>query len=158
MIPLLLTPHDWQVLDGNLPEPMISTRYATQNSCMGLCRKYYYLVKTSVIPAQAGTQWFAAKTTDGRLVGIATAYINPDNTCNVDGFIHKRFNDSYEALINAAIDWGTRQHALQFATRLSVEDEEKRALFEELGFRTQALDGTFTIADRAVGALTMLLN
>ena len=27
MIPLLLTPHDWQVLDGNLPMPMISTRY-----------------------------------------------------------------------------------------------------------------------------------
>ena len=108
---------------------------------------------------QAGTQWFAAKTTDGRLVGIATAYINPDNTCNVDGFIHKRFNDSYEVLINAAIDWGTRQHALQFTTRLSVEDEEKRANFEELGFRTQALDGTFTIGDRQVdAALTMLLQ
>ena len=44
MIPLLLTPHDWQILDGNLPTPMISTRYERQNSCMGLCRKYYYLL------------------------------------------------------------------------------------------------------------------
>ena len=39
MIPLLLTPHDWQVLDGNLPVPMVSIRYAMQSSCMGLCRK-----------------------------------------------------------------------------------------------------------------------
>ena len=45
MIPLLVTPHDWQVLDGNLPVPMLSTRYAVQSSCMGLCRKYYDLVK-----------------------------------------------------------------------------------------------------------------
>ena len=155
MIPLLLTPHDWQILDANLPEPMISTRYATQNSCMGLCRKYYYLVKTSVIPAQAGTKWFAAKTTDNRIVGIATAYIGPDNTCNVDGFIHKRFNDSYEALINAAIEWGTRQHAVRVATRLSVEDEEKLAHFENLDFRIDAPHGTFTIGDRQVPALTM---
>ena len=173
MIPLLLTPHDWQILDANLPEPMISTRYAMQNSCMGLCRKYYYLLSPlspregarhlthqaqRVRRGMPAAQWFAAKTTDNRIVGIATAYIGPDNTCNVDGFIHKRFNDSYEALINAAIEWGTRQHAVRVATRLSVEDEEKRALFEELGFRTQALDGTFTVADRAIGALTMLLN
>ena len=150
MIPLLLTPHDWQVLDGNLPEPMISTRYAMQNSCMGLCRKYYYLVKRD------DAQWFAAKTTDNRIVGIATAYIGPDNTCNVDGFIHKRFNDSYEALINAAIEWGTRQHAVRVATRLSVEDEEKLAHFENLDFRIDAPHGTFTIGDRQVPALTML--
>ena len=30
MIPLLLAPHDWQILDGNLPTPMISTRYASR--------------------------------------------------------------------------------------------------------------------------------
>ena len=124
--------------------------------CMGLCRKYYYLVKPPQ-DERIDAEWFAAKTRDGRLVGIATASINPDNTCNVDGFIHKRFNDSYEALINAAIEWGTRQHALQFTTRLSVEDEEKRANFEELGFRTQALDGTFTIGDRQVDAVALLL-
>ena len=175
MIPLLLTPHDWQVLDGNLPTPMISTRYAEQNSCMGLCRKYYYLVKPSaipakpsVIPAQAGIQtstrpthaadWFAAKTSDGRLVGISTAYFDADNVCHVDGFIHARFKGSFQALINAAIEWGEHHNCQRFASRLSVEDEEKRAEFENLDFRIASTNGSFTIGDREVAALTMIRN
>ncbi|MYF80113.1 MAG: GNAT family N-acetyltransferase, partial [Chloroflexi bacterium] len=93
MIPLLLTPHDWQILDGNLPTPMISTRYAEQNSCMGLCRKYYYLI-SPLSPREGGreraqrdrrgmpaAEWFAAKTSDGRLLGISTAWIDTDGVC-----------------------------------------------------------------------------
>lgn len=151
MIPLLLTPHDWQVLDGNLPTPMISTRYAEQNSCMGLCRKYYYLVK------RGNAEWFAAKTTDGRLVGIATAWINTDNTCHLDGFIHARFNDSYDTLIGAAIEWGRQRNAVQFTAKLSVEDEDKRNHFEGLGFRPGTMDGSFKVGDRQIKAITMLL-
>ena len=184
MIPLLLTPHDWQVLDGNLPTPMVSTRYAEQNSCMGLCRKYYYLVKPPhaipepdivnpttniVIPAEAGIQrygargirganWFAAKTDDGRLVGLATAFTVAEGICYVDGFIHKRFIDSYEALVGAAIEWGKKLKAVRFATRLSVEDEEKRAKFEELGFRARSQEGTFILGEREVPAVSMLLE
>ena len=152
MIPLLLTPHDWQVLDGNLPTPMISTRYAMQNSCMGLCRKYYYLVKRD------NAEWFAAKTSDQRLVGISTAWIDGGNICHVDGFIHARFKDSYGALINAAIEWASQQNSVRFVTRLSVEDEEKQANFEALGFRTRDLGGTFTVGDREVGAISMFLD
>ena len=152
MIPLLLTPHDWQVLDGNLPTPMISTRYAEQNSCMGLCRKYYYLVKRD------DAEWFAAKTSDGRLVGIGTAWIDTENVCNVDGFIHKRFNDSYKLLIDAAIEWGQQRNATRVAARICAEDIEKRALFGDFGFRTGPLDGTFTIGEREVPAVSMLLN
>ena len=170
MIPLLLTPHDWQVLDGNLPTPMISTRYAEQNSCMGICRKYYYLISPSShreggreraqrdrrgMPA---AEWFAAKTDDGRLVGIATAYVDTDNVCHVDGFVHARFMDSYDALINAAIGWGMQQESVGIATRLSVEDEEKRAELEALGFRVGSIDGTFAVGDREVRALMMLLD
>ncbi len=163
MIPLLLTPHDWQILDGNLPNPMVSTRYAMQDSCMGLCRKYYYLVKHD------DAEWFAAKTSDGRLVGISTAWIDADNVCNVDGFVHARFNDSYDALISAAIEWGEQHNATRFAARLSVEDEEKQAKFETLGFRPTssplqgeiergAPDGKFSVGDRDVPAQTMFLN
>lgn len=152
MIPLLLTPHDWQVLDGNLPTPMISTRYAEQNSCMGLCRKYYYLVKRD------DAEWFAAKTSDGRLVGIATAWIDGDKVCHVDGFVHARFGESYGALIDAAIDWGKGRGATGLVTRISVEDEEKRAHFEALGFRRRAIDGTFNIGGRDVSALTMVVD
>ncbi len=151
MIPLLLMPHDWQVLDGNLPTPMVSTRYAMQNSCMGLCRKYYYLVQRD------DAEWFAAKTSDGRLVGIATARVDTDGVCSVDGFIHGRFKDSYEALITAAIEWGEQRNAVRFTARLSVEDEEKRAEFEELGFRDRAQDGVFTVGDREMPAVAMTL-
>ncbi len=152
MIPLLLTPHDWQVLDGNLPTPVVSTRYAEQNSCMGLCRKYYYLVKRD------NAEWFAAKTSDGRLVGIATGYIDADNVCHVDGFIHKRFNDSYKSLIDAAIEWGRERNATRFVARICAEDVEKRALFGDFGFRTGPIDGTFTISEREVPAASMLLD
>ena len=152
MIPLLLTPHDWQVLDGNLPTPMVSTRYAMQNSCMGLCRKYYYLVK------REDAEWFAAKTDDGRLVGIATAFIDAENICRVDGFIHKRFNDSYKLLIDAAIEWGQERNATRFAARICAEDIEKRALFDDFGFQTGPIDGTFTISEREVPAVSMLLE
>lgn len=152
MIPLLLTPHDWQILDGNLPTPMVSTRYAMQNSCMGLCRKYYYLVK------RGDAEWFAAKTSDGRLVGIATARVGSDGVCSVDGFVHGRFKDSYEALITAAIEWGEQRNAVRFTSRLSVEDEEKRTQFEGLGFRDGAEDGVFAVGGRDVPAVMMILN
>ena len=170
MIPLLLTPHDWQILDGNLPMPMISTRYERQNSCMGLCRKYYYLL--SPLSHREGgreraqrdrrgmyaAEWFAAKTNDQRLVGIATAWIDAENVCNVDGFIHRRFNSSYQSLIDAAIEWGRQLSATRFAARLCVEDIEKRELFESFGFRNGPIDGTFTISDRDVPAISMLLD
>ena len=152
MIPLLLTPHDWQVLDGNLPVPMVSIRYAMQSSCMGLCRKYYDLVRRD------GATWFAAKTDDGRLVGIATARTDVANVCSVDGFIHARFGDSYDALIGAAIEWGRSQDAVRITTKLSVEDEDKQAAFESLGFRKGSLDGTFTLDDSEVAAVTMTLE
>ena len=170
MIPLLLTPHDWQVLDGNLPEPMISTRYARQDSCMGLYRKYRYLIEPTEYPSphrwlqQWGTsrhlsaEWFAAKTGDGRLVGIATAWIDAENVCNVDGFIHKRFNDSYKSLIDSAIEWGRRLNVTRFVARLCIEDIEKRALFRDFGFGTGPFDGTFTISEREVPTVSMLLN
>ena len=38
MIPLLVSPHDWQALDFNTG--MMSTRYAVQDSCLGLYRRY----------------------------------------------------------------------------------------------------------------------
>ncbi len=152
MIPLLVTPHDWQVLDGNLPVPMLSIRYAMQSSCMGLCRKYYDLVK------RERTAWYAAMTDDGRLVGISTAWLDGANVCNVDGFIHARFSDSYNDLIAAAIEWGHSQNAALITTRLSVEDEDKQAAVESLGFRRGDVDGSFTLDDREVAAVTMTLE
>ena len=170
MIPLLLTPHDWQVLDGNLPTPMVSTRYAMQNSCMGLCRKYYYLLSPLSLReggreqaqrdrrGMPAAEWFAAKTSDERLVGISTAWIDDNNACHVDGFIHARFVYSFRDLMNAAIDWGNQRESERIATRVSVEDEAKQALFAEIGFRAGGADGLFVVGDRQVDAISMLLE
>lgn len=152
MIPLLVTPHDWQVLDGNLPVPMISTRYDTQNSCMGMCRKYYDLVNRD------DAEWFAAKTSDDRLVGMSTARIGDSGLCHIDGFTHKRFQDSWPSLIESSIEWGKSQNAAGFAARLSVEDEEKQRMFESLGFGKGEIDGAVTYGGRDVNTRTMRLN
>ena len=65
MIPLIVAPHDWWVLDANVA--LYSTRYIEQNSCMGLYPRYAKLVE------QGTGAWFAARTRDGRLVGLASA-------------------------------------------------------------------------------------
>ena len=149
MVPLLLAPHDWQVLDGNLTEPMISTRYAVQDSCMGLCRKYLYLV------ARDDADWFAAKTGDGRIVGICTARVDDGNVCWIDGFTHARFDESFGALIETAIEWGALRNADRFAARLSVEDVDKQNAFESLGFRRGEAAGVYALGNRDVAAVTM---
>lgn len=150
MIPLLLAPHDWQVLDANVPTQMISTSYANQNSCMGLYRRYGHLVKRD------GATWFAAKTKDDRPVGIATAVVDDRNICHVDGFTHQRFLNSYCELIETAIEWGTRHGSQRFMAKLSAEDDEKRGYFERLGFRTGPGNGGFTVGDREVAAISMV--
>ena len=151
MIPLLLAPHDWQVLDGNLPEPMLSTRYATQNSCMGLCRRYYALVKGG----GAGAAWFSAKTDDHRVVGIATARVTASNACNVDGFAHARFDGAFESLIEAAVAWGEGRGADRLTAVVPIEDEDKRARLEALGFSDAQVEGTFALGDRRVESVTL---
>jgi GNAT superfamily N-acetyltransferase len=148
MIPLLLTPHDWQVLDGNLPAPMLSTRYAVQRSCMGLCRKYYQLVERD------SGEWFAARTAKGRLVGIATAQIEA-GVGHVDGFTHGRHTSCWSELMQAAMVWADSRGASSFATRVSAEDEDKQALFASLGFERRGPSGTFDLGERRVPALEM---
>lgn len=91
-------------------------------------------------------------------MGIATARVDTDGVCSVDGFIHGRFKDSYEALIMAAMEWGEQRNAVRFTARLSVEDEEKRVEFEGLGFRYGAEDGVFAVDGRDVPAVAMILN
>ena len=97
MIPLIVTPHDWWVLDANVE--LYSTRYIEQNSCMGLYPRYAKLVE------QGAGAWFAARTRDGRLVGLASARPDGEGACQVDGFVHGRYGGAWANLMQAAIDW-----------------------------------------------------
>jgi len=130
MIPLILTPHDSPVLDANVG--LYSCRYQTQNSCMGLYPRY-----TRALDNGAGA-FFAARTTDGRVVGLATARrIDSDHSeqiYQIDGFVHHRFAAAWPDLIKAACDWAHTQGAATLCAQIGAEDVAKQAVFQALGF------------------------
>ena len=147
MIPLLVAPHDWQVLDGNAAK--FSTRYEVQHRCTG-----QYGLYAELTADRRGT-WLCAQTSDGRVVGMATARLDRSGGCRVDGFAHRSYMDSWEDLIESAMGWGVTAGASRLETRLSIEDEEKRALFEKLGFRLAGDSGDFEMDGRKVRAIRL---
>jgi GNAT superfamily N-acetyltransferase len=147
MIPLLVSPHDWQVLDANTG--MYSTRYRVQHSCMGLYPKYFAITEDG-----RGT-WFSAVTEDGRVVGLATARLDAGRGCQVDGFTHKYHQTAWEPLIQSAIDWGASSGASSWWAAVSAEDEEKQALFESLGFRRSGAGEEFSLEGRTVASVRL---
>ena len=149
MIPLIVAPHDWQVLDANVG--LFSTRYRLQPSCMGLFTKYQ-----AALEGDRGG-WFAARTGQGRVVGLATARLDGAGGCQVDGFAHKYFLESWDGPIKAAMDWGASQGTDQCWAAVSVEDEDKRALFQALGFRQVGPADDFDLDGRAVGSIRMAI-
>ena len=142
IIPLLHTPHDWQILDANTA--MASTRYEVQGSCNGLYRRYGYIGRSGF------GEWFAAMTDDGRVVGLSTARLNEAKQCYVDGFTHPMFADCYKSLIDAAIQWGKSSAATSIYSRLSDEDEEKQQLWQSFDFQKIAADNQIELGDRHV--------
>ena len=148
MIPLIVMPHDWQVLDANLTS-MYSTRYCLQSSCMGLYPRY-----ESVTEDGCGA-WFAARAVAGHVVGLSTARLDCLGNCRVDGFVHKRFLDSWRDLIQAAVDWGLNHGAPVIRVLVSIEDEEKRALFESVGFGGSCPGKEFDLGGRYMRSVWM---
>ena len=147
MIPLIVCPHDWQMLDANAG--IFSTRYAVQSSCMGLYPKYDVLVQ------QQSGAWFGAQTDSGHLIGLATARLDELGVCHVDGFTHQRCLDTWQDLMQAAMDWGADRGATEWCGTLSVEDEDKRSLFGSLGFETTGEGEAFTLGERQVSSVLL---
>ena len=128
MIPLIASPHDWQVLDAN-PDGMFSTRYRLQRSTMGQYPKY------QAVADDGRGAWFAGRAPNGGVVGLSSARLDEDGRCQVDAFTHRSFDAHWEALARAAMQWGESHGSSALRARVSVEDEQKRALFESLDFR-----------------------
>ena len=149
MVPLIHAPHDWRMLDANAGDTICSTRYAEQGSCGGLYPRY------ESVRSDGRGQWFAAHTSDGRVVGLATARLDDNGGCRVDGFAHKRHTDAWEPLIKTAMDWAGEADATRRYAAVCVEDEEKRAEFESLGFADARPAEPFRIGDREVAAVEM---
>lgn len=147
MIPLIVCPHDWQVLDANTK--VLSTRYATQISCMGLHLRYQRITQ------KGEGAWYSARTADGRVVGLSTARKSGGGDVQVDGFTHARFAGNWEGLLQAAMEGRVGEGALEYFAVVSVEDEEKQDLFRSLGFREAGAGKDFELDGRRVASLRM---
>ena len=150
IIPLLVNPHDWHVLDANVG--MYSTRYDTQNSCMGLYRRYSY------IKMDGRGEWFTSSTKDGRVVGISSAKLINKETGQIDGFAHAKFQNTWNELIDAAIKWMAAKGVKKVSAIISVEDEEKQAKLSQIGFRCSGKKGKFEYACREVDSLEFVMG
>lgn len=150
MIPLLTLPHDWQVLDFNTG--MMSTRYAVQDSCLGLYRRY------AAIANDGRGAWFCASTDIGHVVGLSTARLDGKGGCRIDGFTHSGHAGTWQALIQAAVRWGAENGAAQVYADVSVEDEDKRPMFESVGFKDSGGGISFDLGGRQVGTRRLQLT
>ena len=150
MIPLIVSPHDWQVLDFNIG--IFSTRYAAQDSCLGLYRRY------DAIASDGRGAWFCASTDAGHVVGLSTARLDDNDACQVDGFTHRNYAHLWQPLLQAAIDWAVINDASVVHAAISVEDDEKRALFETLNFKSAGAGEPFDLDGRQVGTLRLELR
>ncbi len=147
MIPLIVMPHDWQVLDANVG--LYSTRYAVQHSCMFLYPRFQALTQ------EGRGAWFGARAESGALLGLATARLDGNGGCQVDGFVYRTGQDVWSELLGAAMRWGGGQGATVCWTAVSVEDEEKQAWCAELGFRAAGPAATFDLDGRSVEAVRL---
>jgi GNAT superfamily N-acetyltransferase len=92
MVPLLITPHDSDLLDINAN--MRSVRYAKQLSCEGLYGRY----------AGIDGAWFAVERADGVAVGLSSASIIDGEGC-IDAFTHSRYGSCLNDLYKVSINW-----------------------------------------------------
>ena len=149
IIPLLVSPHDWQILDANAA--MFSTRYSVQGSCMGLYRRY------AAVARDNRGSWFSACTPGGHVVGLSTSRLEGSGRCRVDAFTHKDFESIWSELVQAAIEWGTSLGVSSFTATVSVADEEKRAMFESIGFLSSGSSEPFKLDDSQVESVRLEL-
>ena len=147
VIPLIVSPHEWQVMDANAG--ICSTRYAPQRSCMGLYPRYVALACDG-----QGT-WFAARTNRGQVVGLSTARLNGPDRCRVDGFSHHNAPDVWDDLVHAAISWAATREAHTCWAEASMEDESKIGRFEALGFRKVRIGSKFELDGRQVVSIRL---
>ena len=145
IIPLIISPHDWSVMDANVS--IISTRIEKQISCLGLYNRYHYLREKSL------GEWFTLVTQEGKVLGISSAVHVNGRRYQIDGFCHVSYADSFRDLIQAAIAWCSDHGAADITMRLSSEDEAKKSLINSLGFHKPRLDGFFQYDNKKVDAL-----
>ena len=128
MIPLIVTPYKWIVLDINTQ--LFSTRFTIQKSCMGLFPRYQGL-------RDHGKCWVLSSTI-GLVLGIVSLQANSHNTVVIDGFAHAGTMPHLSELIHAGTGFLSTDSKDLRGRRLSAHllynDFEKCEFFKKLGF------------------------
>ena len=144
VIPLVLVPHNWQILDANLG--LVSPRFARQDRCMSLYPLYQ---QTAELPGGCA---LGAWTDDGCLVGLASGRPLPSGEIGVDAFCHPSFSDCWDELVLTAL----KSCPQGGAAVVSAEDDEKRARFEALGFALEGDAADLPVGDHRLPALRLV--
>ena len=125
-VPLVHTPHDWQVMDANVG--LLSRRYSLASGFAGQAGRFVELLD------RPDSTFFAARAGDrAKVVGLSTAKL-ADGVCSVDAFTHPYYEDDWTELIESAAAWGSERGAGRCAAVVSEEDRRKREMFEAIGF------------------------
>jgi len=147
IIPLIVSPHDWQVMDANTD--IRSTRYVEQNSCMGLYTRYAPLTQNGL------GAWFAARTGQQRTVALSTACLDGRGGCQVDGFMHANFSADWEHLLQSCVSWASDQGAQSCWARVSAVDKDKMSCFEAIGFQKVGEDASFDLCGKQIKSIRL---
>ena len=150
MIPLILCPHDWCIMDANVG--IYSTRYIEQLSCMGLYPRYEPLAR-----GDRGA-WFSARTDRACTVGLSSARMSESGGCQVDGFTHHEHSEVWENLLDSSMIWAADHGADSCWVRVTDEDEGKVSRCEALGFQKVGVDAPFELNGKQVASVRLERN
>lgn len=120
LIPLIIFPHDWTILDSNIS--LYSTNVMTQLSCLGLYRRY-----DNLRSHQQG-EWFTLLSEDEKVLGISSAAHKGEKRYQVDGFCHPYYEDFFVQLVQAAVNWCESMDAREIIINVLKEDIDKENL------------------------------
>ena len=150
MIPLIVCPHDWRILDANLN--LFSTRFVLQKSCMGLFPRY------QVLSQNPQAEWFTATTTLGCLVGLASAKLLNKKVAQIDGFSHPRFDSAHHKLLKQCLTWAIAQNVNRCQAIIAQADVAKQRAFMSLGFSESGPGEDIEMAGTILHTLRLNLN
>ena len=92
------------------------------------------------------------------MVGLSTARLDGHGGCRIDGFTHRDHATVWQDLIQAVVDWNVGIKASHIYADVSVEDEEKRALFESLEFSHATEEDSFDLGGRQVSTVRLAVS
>jgi len=124
IIPLVIFPHNWTMLDSNIS--LYSTNAQTQQSCLGLYRRYDYL------RSDYQGEWFTLLSEDGKVLGISSAVHKGEKKYQVDGFCHPEHEKSFAQLVQTAVNWCDSRDASEIIFNVKKEDTHKETLIRNM--------------------------